>query len=74
MAEPGLKDRMFPRLMRGLVETGRAPHCAELARALGLSTEDGRLILPGFFGTQTRRRMLDADYLSTWDARRLMRT
>ena len=38
-------DRMFQRIMRGLVETGRAPHYAELARALGLSTDEGRLIL-----------------------------
>jgi len=45
MAEPRLMDRMFQRIMRGLVETGRAPHYAELARALGLSTDEGRLIL-----------------------------
>jgi len=38
-------DRMFQRIMRGLVETGRAPHYAELARALGLSTDEGRLVL-----------------------------
>jgi hypothetical protein len=31
--------------MRGLVETGRAPHYAELARALSLSVEDGRRLL-----------------------------
>src|SRR5438309_8494191 len=45
MAEPRLMDRMFQRIMRGLVETGRAPHYAELARALGLSTDEGRLVL-----------------------------
>src|SRR5258708_11159265 len=45
MAEPRLMDRMFQRIMRGLVETGRAPHYAELARALGRSTDEGRLIL-----------------------------
>src|SRR5438105_923019 len=45
MAEPRLMDRMFQRIMRGLVETGRAPHYAELARALGLPTDEGRLIL-----------------------------
>ena len=26
--------------------------------------------LAGFFGTETRRHMLDADYLSTWHPRR----
>jgi hypothetical protein len=29
MADPLLMDRMFQRIMRGLVETGRAPHYAD---------------------------------------------
>ncbi len=36
-------------------------------------SEEGFISLPdlaGFFGTQTRRHMLDADYLSTWYPRR----
>jgi len=33
MADPLLMDRMFQRIMRGLVETGRTPHYAEVARA-----------------------------------------
>ncbi len=45
MADPRLMDRMFQRIMRGLVDTGRAPHYAELARALGLPVEEGRLLL-----------------------------
>src|SRR5437870_13004530 len=45
MPHPLLMDRMFQRIMRGLVETGRAPHYAELARALGLPVEEGRRIL-----------------------------
>lgn len=45
MADPALMDRMFTRIMRGLVDTGSAPHYAELARALGLSVEDGRRLL-----------------------------
>src|SRR5438093_4993542 len=40
-----LMDRMFQRIMRGLADTGRAPHYAELARALGLGVEAGRLLL-----------------------------
>jgi hypothetical protein len=35
--------------------------------------EEGFITLPdlaGFFGTETRRHMLDADYLSTWFPRR----
>jgi hypothetical protein len=45
MADPALMDRMFTRIMRGLVDSGTAPHYAELARALGLSVEDGRRLL-----------------------------
>jgi hypothetical protein len=45
MADPELMDRAFHRIMRELVETGRAPHYAELARALGLSVDAGRRVL-----------------------------
>jgi hypothetical protein len=45
MADPRLIDQMFQRIMRGLVESGRAPHYAELARAMGLTVEDGRRLL-----------------------------
>ena len=44
-ADPGLLDRMFQRIMRGLVDSGRAPHYAELARALGIPVEQGRRAL-----------------------------
>jgi hypothetical protein len=36
-------------------------------------SEEGFISLPeltGFFGTESRRHMLDADYLSTWYPRR----
>jgi hypothetical protein len=45
MAEPRLLDLMFSRIMRGLVESGRAPHYAELAPGLGLTVEDSRRLL-----------------------------
>ncbi len=45
MAETRLMDQAFQRIMRGLVDTGRAPHYAELARALGLPVEEGRALL-----------------------------
>ena len=45
MADARLMDAMFHRIMRGLVDTGRAPHYAELARPLGLSVENARLLL-----------------------------
>jgi len=38
-------DQMFTRIMRGLVDTGRAPHYAELARAMGLGPAEGRQLL-----------------------------
>jgi hypothetical protein len=38
-------DRLFHRVMRALVETGRAPHYAELAAPLGLTVEQGRRLL-----------------------------
>jgi hypothetical protein len=45
LTAPGLRDRAFQRIMRGLVDTGRAPHYAELGRALGLPVEEGRRLL-----------------------------
>jgi hypothetical protein len=45
MADPRLLDQLFTRIMRGLVETGRAPHYAELARALNVSVPEGRQLL-----------------------------
>ena len=45
MADPRLMDRMFQRIMRGLVDSGTAPHFAELARALSVSAEESRLLL-----------------------------
>ena len=45
MADSPLLDRAFQRIMRVLVDTGRAPHHAELARALGLPAEQGPALL-----------------------------
>jgi hypothetical protein len=45
MADPLLMDRMFQHIMRGLIDRGVAPHYTELARALGLSVEEGRHLL-----------------------------
>jgi len=45
MPDALLMDRMFQRIMRGLVDTGTAPHYAELARTLGLSIEEARQTL-----------------------------
>jgi Alkylmercury lyase len=45
MADAALLDRAFHRIMHELVETGRAPHYAELARALRLPVDEGRQTL-----------------------------
>jgi len=45
MADARLMDQVFSRIMRALVDTGRAPHYAELARALGLAVPQGRQLL-----------------------------
>src|SRR5882672_7873242 len=37
MTDPQLLDQAFHRLMRSLVESGRALHCGELAREMGLA-------------------------------------
>ena len=47
MADPRLMDQAFHRLMNSIVESGRALHYAELARALGIAVEDGRQLLRG---------------------------
>ena len=38
-------DAVFTRIMRALVDTGHAPHYAELARDLGLTVPEGRQAL-----------------------------
>lgn len=42
-------DRVFHAIMSSMVETGRAPHYAELARALHRTTEETRLAIHGIF-------------------------
>ena len=51
MAELELLDRAHAFIMRRMVETGQAPHYTELARALGLSMEDGRQLLHDLIAT-----------------------
>jgi len=45
MPDAALLDRAFTHIMRGLVDTGTAPHYAELARPLGLSVEASQTLL-----------------------------
>jgi len=45
MAGGGIIDRMWVRITRTLIDTGRPPHYAELARSLGVSPAESRTIL-----------------------------
>ena len=45
MADARLMDQMFARIMRALIDTGRAPHYAELASGLGLTLPAARQLL-----------------------------
>jgi hypothetical protein len=45
MADPRLMDQAFQRLMRSLVESGRALHYAELSTEMGCSVQEGRQLL-----------------------------
>ena len=45
MADPRLMDQAFQRLMRSLVESGRALHYAELSTEMGCFVEEGRQLL-----------------------------
>ena len=42
MADLATLDRAFHEIMRSFIETGQAPHYAELAAVLGVSVKEGR--------------------------------
>ena len=42
-------DKTFHTIMKCMVETGQAPHYTEIAKALGLSPEEGRKALHDLF-------------------------
>ena len=39
--DQAMTDRMWSRITRELIDTGRPPHYAELARALGVGDDGG---------------------------------
>ena len=45
MADVKTLDKAFHTTMQHFINTGRAPHYTDLASAMGLSVEDGRLLL-----------------------------
>jgi hypothetical protein len=61
MADTATLDRAFTHIMRRFVRTGQAPHYTELAKELGVSTEEGRQLIadlmnagvPGWLHPQT---------------------
>lgn len=44
MAEPATLDKAFHHIMQMFIKTGRAPHYAETAAALGISVAEARQI------------------------------
>jgi hypothetical protein len=51
MTEATILDRTFQAIMKRMVKTGQAPHYTELAKELGLSTEEGRKTLHDLFSS-----------------------
>lgn len=49
MNESILLDKTFNIIMKGMVESGQAPHYTGIAAELGVSTEEGRNVLHGLF-------------------------
>ena len=45
LVDGAMTDRMWNRITRALIDTGRPPHYAELARVLGVSPAEGRTLL-----------------------------
>ena len=52
MAEPTLMDTTYSVIMKGFVETGRAPDFTEIAAELGVSPEEGRQALRKLFSVR----------------------
>jgi len=52
MAEPTLMDTTYSVIMKGFVETGQAPHYAEIAAELGVAPEEGRQALHKLFSVR----------------------
>ncbi len=49
MADVKVLDQTFQAVLRGLIDTGHAPHYTALARTLGCSIEEGRQALHDLF-------------------------
>ncbi|MGA9234474.1 MAG: hypothetical protein WBV91_06570 [Desulfobacterales bacterium] len=68
MSTPKQVDRVFPIIMKRMMETGQAPHYTEIASELELPVEEGRKALhelfdlPGFPGWL----FLDTDYIGSF--------
>jgi len=45
MSSPGVLDKTYNIIIKGMVKTGQAPHYTEIAAKLGVSVEDGRKAL-----------------------------
>src|SRR5438552_16778387 len=75
MADPRLMDQAFQRLMRSLVETGRALHYAELSKEMGRSAEEGRQLLLAVMQAYPIAWLHpDTDYIASFPPRNSLQT
>lgn len=52
MSQPTLLDRTFNIIVKGMVDTGRAPHYTGIAAGLGVSVEEGRQALQALIASR----------------------
>lgn len=68
MASSTLLDNTYNVIIKGLVETGQAPHYTEIASELGVSVEEGRRALHELMSAGVLGMWLfpDTDYISSF--------
>jgi hypothetical protein len=68
MGTPTLLDNTYNVIITRLVETGQAPHYAEIAETLGISVEEGRRALHDLMSSGVLGMWLfpDTDYIGSF--------
>jgi DNA-directed RNA polymerase specialized sigma subunit len=69
MTDQKLAQRAFTTILKHFVETGRAPHYAELADALGIGSEEAREVQRAVVETAPLASCWlarDTDYIESW--------
>ena len=68
MGSPTLLDNTYNVIIKKMVETGQAPHYTEIAKALGVTVEEGRRALRDLMSSGVLGMWLfpDTDYISSF--------